>query len=89
MRDWGIDRPPAWHAAGVTDTGRMRRERDLVTYYDNEVHDRAGRELPAERVGAADEKVRAALVRHGAVERWKTWESASDLHYQFAVVRTP
>ena len=37
----------------------------------------------------SDENVRAALGRHGAVERWETWESASDLHYQFAVVRTP
>jgi SAM-dependent methyltransferase len=62
MRDWGIDRPSTWHAAGVTDTGRMQRERDLVTYYDNETHERAGRELPAERVarrGAYLEQLRA------------------------------
>jgi SAM-dependent methyltransferase len=216
MRDWGIGRRPPWHAAGVTDTGRMQRERDLVTYYDNEVHERAGRELPAERVarrGAyieqlqtegrrsvlevgtgpgrdgtafvqagldftgvdlapasvsvcrrlgldvevasaidlpfadgtfdagwtmstllhvadadldaalaeivrvlrpaaplavglwggrdleeasprffsfrSDEKVRAALGRHGTVERWETWSGPSELHYQFAVLRTP
>jgi SAM-dependent methyltransferase len=216
MRDWGIRRPPAWHAAGVTDTGRMQRERDLVTYYDNEVQERAGRELPAERVarrGAyieqlraegrrsvlevgtgpgrdgtafaqagldytgvdlapasvavcralgldvqvasaldlpfadgtfdagwtmstllhvadadldaalaeivrvlrpaaplavglwggrdleeasprffrfrSDEKVRAALGLHGAIEYWETWQGSSELHYQFAVLRTP
>jgi SAM-dependent methyltransferase len=34
----------------VTDTGRTQREGDLVAYYDNEVHERAGRELPADRV---------------------------------------
>jgi SAM-dependent methyltransferase len=224
MRDWGICRPSAWHAAGVTDTGRMQREGDLVAYYDNEVHERAGRELPADRVarreafidvlqaegrrsvlevgsgpgrdGTAlaqagldytgvdlapasvavcralgldarvgsvldlpfadgsfdagwtmstllhvadadldaalaelvrvlrpaaplavglwggldlgegprgeaaygparffsfrtDEKVRAALGRHGDLERWETFETASELHYQFAVLRTP
>jgi SAM-dependent methyltransferase len=62
MRDWGIGRPLTWHAAGVTDTGRMRRERDLVAYYDNEVHERAGRELAADRVarrGAFVERLRA------------------------------
>jgi SAM-dependent methyltransferase len=37
----------------------------------------------------SDEKVRAALERHGVVEQWETWPGASDLHYQFAVVRTP
>jgi SAM-dependent methyltransferase len=37
----------------------------------------------------SDEKVRAALERHGVVERWETWPGASDLHYQFAVLRTP
>jgi SAM-dependent methyltransferase len=37
----------------------------------------------------SDEKVRTALGRHGTVERWETWESTSDLHYQFAVLRTP
>jgi hypothetical protein len=96
----------------------MRRERDLATYYDNEVQERAGRELPADRVTLAvglwggrdldegpageathgparffsfrsDEKVRAALERHGVVEQWETWAGSSDLHYQFAVVRTP
>jgi SAM-dependent methyltransferase len=62
MRDWGIGRPLTWHAAGMTDTGRMRRERDLVAYYDNEVHERAGRELAADRVarrGAFVERLRA------------------------------
>ncbi len=224
MRDWGIGRPPTWHAAGVTDADRMQRERDLVEYYDNEVQERAGRELPGDRVarrgayteqlraegrrsvlevGAgpgrdgtalaqagldytgvdlapasvaacrglgldvrvasvldlpfadatfdagwtmstllhvadadldaalaeivrvlrpaaplavglwggrdlaegphgeatygparffsvrSDEKVRAALGRHGTIERWETWADESDLHYQFAVLRTP
>jgi SAM-dependent methyltransferase len=37
----------------------------------------------------SDEKVLAALGRHGTVESWETWESTSDLHYQFAIVRTP
>lgn len=37
----------------------------------------------------SDEKVRAALERHGVVEQWETWQGSSDLHYQFAVVRTP
>lgn len=37
----------------------------------------------------SDEKVRPALERHGTVERWETWEGASDLRYQVAVVRTP
>jgi SAM-dependent methyltransferase len=208
----------------VADTGRMQRERDLVAYYDNEVHERAGRELPADRVARrgtyieqlaaegrrsvleigtgpgrdgtvfaragldytgvdlapasvaaclalgldaqvasvldlpfadgtfdagwtmstllhvadadldtalaeivrvlrpaaplavglwggrdldegphgeptygparffsirSDEKVRATLGRHGTIERWETVESTSDLHYQFAVLRTP
>jgi SAM-dependent methyltransferase len=37
----------------------------------------------------SDEKVLAALGRHGTVESWEIWESTSDLHYQFAIVRTP
>ena len=37
----------------------------------------------------SDEKVLAALGRHGILECWETWESPSDLHYQFAVLRTP
>jgi SAM-dependent methyltransferase len=37
----------------------------------------------------SDEKVRAALERHGTIERWETWEGTNDLHYQFAVLRTP
>jgi SAM-dependent methyltransferase len=37
----------------------------------------------------ADEHVRAALGRHGVIERWETWPGESDLHYQFAVLRTP
>jgi SAM-dependent methyltransferase len=37
----------------------------------------------------SDEKLRAALGRHGTLERWETWVSTGDLHYQFAVVRTP
>jgi hypothetical protein len=37
----------------------------------------------------SDEKVRAVLGRHGTIECWETWESPSDLHYQFAVLRTP
>ncbi|GAA5124720.1 hypothetical protein [Pseudonocardia adelaidensis] len=32
---------------------------------------------------------RAALERHGSLESWETWGSGSDLHYQFAVLRTP
>jgi SAM-dependent methyltransferase len=36
----------------------------------------------------SDEKVRAALERHGAVERWETWQGPSELHYQFAVLRS-
>jgi SAM-dependent methyltransferase len=46
----------------VTETARVQRERDLVTYYDNEVHERVGRELPADRVarrGAYIEQLRA------------------------------
>jgi len=37
----------------------------------------------------SDEKVRAALERHGTIERWETWEGTNDLRYQFAVLRTP
>jgi SAM-dependent methyltransferase len=37
----------------------------------------------------SDERVRAALGRHGTIERWETWEGDSDLRYQFAVLRTP
>jgi hypothetical protein len=33
--------------------------------------------------------MRPALERHGVVEQWVTWAGSSDLHYQFAVVRTP
>ena len=33
----------------------MRRENDLVSYYDNEVHERARSELPAERVARREE----------------------------------
>jgi SAM-dependent methyltransferase len=36
-----------------------------------------------------DERVRDALGRHGAVERWTTWPGSRSLHYQFALVRTP
>lgn len=123
--------------AAVDVTMRVQRECDLTTYYDNEVHERAGRELPAERVARrgdaalaeivrvlrpaaplavglwggrdldegpageathgparffsfrSDEKARAALERHGVVEQWVAWLGSSDLHYQFAVVRTP
>src|SRR5262245_25107081 len=62
MRDWGIRRPPAWHAAGVTDTARLQRERDLVTYYDHEVHERAGRELPADRMARRGAYIARLLV---------------------------
>jgi SAM-dependent methyltransferase len=37
----------------------------------------------------SDEVVRSALDRHGTVERWETFPGSSDLHYQFAVLRTP
>jgi SAM-dependent methyltransferase len=37
----------------------------------------------------SDEKVRAALDRHGRLECWETWKGSSELHYQFAVLRTP
>jgi SAM-dependent methyltransferase len=36
-----------------------------------------------------DERVRAALARHGTIERWLTSPGPGDGHYQFAVVRTP
>jgi SAM-dependent methyltransferase len=36
-----------------------------------------------------DDEVRAALAAHGEIERWETWEGTHDLHYQYAVVRTP
>ncbi|MHA6629378.1 class I SAM-dependent methyltransferase [Pseudonocardia sichuanensis] len=38
-------------------TARVQRERDLAGYYDSEVHERAGRELPAERVARRGEFV--------------------------------
>lgn len=37
----------------------------------------------------SDEKVRAALGRHGTIERWETSEGSADLHYQYALLRTP
>jgi SAM-dependent methyltransferase len=37
----------------------------------------------------SDERVRDALDRHGAVERWGTWPGSRSLHYQFGLVRTP
>jgi hypothetical protein len=36
-----------------------------------------------------DEGVRAALSRHGSLEQWDTWTEADEVHYQWAVLRTP
>jgi SAM-dependent methyltransferase len=36
-----------------------------------------------------DERVLAALGRHGTVEQWATWPGGRGMHYQFALVRTP
>jgi SAM-dependent methyltransferase len=41
---------PAWHDAGMDDPDRRRREADLASYYDSELHVRLGRGLPQERV---------------------------------------
>jgi SAM-dependent methyltransferase len=167
MRDWGIGRASTWNAAGVTDTDRMRRERNLGAVFARAGLDYAGVDLAPASVAAcradgldvrlasavdlpfadaafdagwtmstllhvadadpdtamaeivrvlrpgaplavglwggrdleedgpryfsfrSDEKVRAALARHAAIESWDTWEGTSDLHYQFAVLRTP
>ena len=49
-------------------SARERRERDLVTCYDKEVRDRAGRELPAPRVAWREEFVALlAAERRGSV----------------------
>jgi hypothetical protein len=63
----------------VDDATRRRREWDLATYYDNEVQERAGRELPADRVarrGAYIELLRAegrrSVLEVGAVVRTPT-----------------
>jgi hypothetical protein len=89
MRDWGICRPSAWHAAGVTDTGRMQREGDLGRDLGEGPRGEAAYGPPRFFSFRSDEKVRAALGRHGDLERWETSGTASDLHYQFAILRTP
>jgi SAM-dependent methyltransferase len=53
-----------WQASGVEISEQARREWDLVTYYDSEVHERAGRKLPVEREARRGEYV-AQLTAEG------------------------
>ena len=36
-----------------------------------------------------DDALRAVLGRHGVIEQWTTWPGPDDLHYQWALLRTP